>query len=165
MNLTLNGIPVTIDPAAAEDILRRHLLGIIDEPGGAEALAMRSTGVRLPDQPLVRLNEGEKLIGSYAGPDGKTTVAVLLAGEKSSVNWKDALRWANDQGGDLPNRIEALLLFQHHRDEFQREVYWTNEQYAAGGSCAWSQGFLNGTQGLWHQSDEDMARAVRRITI
>ena len=53
---------------------------------------------------------GEKLIGYYAGPDGKTTVAILLPGEKKDVTWKDALAWAKDQGGDLPNRVEALLL-------------------------------------------------------
>ena len=161
MQLTLNGTPITVDPIAAQEIVRRHLLGIVDEPPGSEALAM----IDKPAGGKIILHKGEKLIGSYAGPDGKTTVAILLPGEKKNVAWKDALSWAKDQGGDLPNRVEALLLFQHHRGEFQREVYWTNEQPAEVSSYAWGQSFGDGFQDVWLQGYKDVARAVRRVAI
>jgi len=162
MQLDLNGTPITVDPIAAQEIVRRHLLGIVDEPGGAEALAMCS-----PDLQAVRptIKAGEKLIGYYAGPDGKLTAAILLPGEASNLTWPKALQWAKEKGGDLPNRVEALLLFQHHRDEFQREVYWTNEQRAEDSSCAWFQSFNYGTQLNWRQALKTLARAVRRVAI
>lgn len=160
MELTLNGIPIAVDPIAAQEIVRRHLLGIVDEPGGAEALAMMSSRSATP-----KLKPGEKFIGAYAGPDGKPTAAIRLPGEASALTWKQALQWAKDQGGDLPNRVEALLLFQYHRGEFQREIYWTNEQHAEGSSYAWDQSFGNGSQDYWHQDLKSMARAVRRVAI
>lgn len=161
MQLTLNRTPITVDQIAAEEIVRRHLLGIVDEPPGSEAIAM----IEKPAGAKIILRTGEQIVGSYAGPDRKTTLAILLPGEMKNVAWKDALAWAEHQGGDLPNRVEALLLFQHHRGEFQREVYWTNEQHAEVSSFAWTQSFYHGDQGYWRQDSEVMARAVRRITI
>lgn len=166
MQLTLNDIPITVDPTAAQEIVRRHLLKAEDDAQYKASLkewnevmeAWRKTATPT-------LNEGEKLIGSYAGPDGKTTVVILLPGKASSLTWPKAMQWAKDQGGDLPNRIEALLLFQHHRDEFQRVVYWTNEKHAEVSSYAWYQSFDNGNQNYWLQDNKFMARAVRRVAI
>ena len=58
-----------------------------------------------------------------------------------------------------------MTTFQHYRDEFQREVYWTNEQLAEVSSCAWLQSFSSGYQPLWRQGSKGMARAVRRVAI
>lgn len=169
MDLTINDVPIRIDDQHAQNIVRRFLTDNdrIEWRNQFEAWKRaHSAGVAVVGGSLLSgLQPGEKLIGSYAGPDGKTTVAILLPGEKKNVTWKDALAWARGQGGDLPNRIEALLLFQHHRDEFQREVYWTNEQPADDSSSAWCQSFGNGTQTSWPQDYELMARAVRRVAI
>ena len=161
MELTLNGTPILVDDIAAREIVLRHLLGIVDEPSGSEALAMTVKATGTPE-----LQKGEKLIGSYAGPDGKTTIAILLPGSKSKVNWKDAMIWAKDQGGYLPNRIEALLLFLHHRAAFEKDdVLWTGDESAGYSDYAWLQYFLNGHSDYWRKDDKYMARAVRRVTI
>ena len=156
MELTLNGLPITVDPIAAQEIVRRHLLG--------DMWPLPVTGAAAAILPP-RLNDGEKYAGFYMAEGGKLTHVILLPGEKKDVSWKDALSWAKDQDGDLPNRMEALLLWTNLRDEFQREVYWTNEQVAGASFCAWYQGFSHGGQGNWLKDYEFMARAVRRVAI
>jgi len=116
--------------------------------------------ITLPD-----LKKGELYVGGTIDSGGKVTHIILLSGEKADVNWKDALAWAKKEGGDLPNRIEQAMLWAHHAGKFQKRYYWSNEQYADGSGCAWTQGFDDGDQSLWPKDGKLMARAVRRVTI
>jgi len=158
MNLTINGIPISVDPIAAQEIVRKHLLN--GEAKDVPMIAIAGS-VNMP-----QLQKGERFIGSYSGPDGKVTLAILMPGEKKNVTWPDAQTWAKEQGGDLPSRVEGLLLYLHHRDQFQKDdVLWLNEQRAAFSGNAWGQTVYDGYSRRWHEYYELLARAVRRVTI
>jgi hypothetical protein len=73
----------------------------------------------------------------------------ILPGEFEG-KWADAMAWAKEQGGDLPTRIEQIHLFNHARDEFEPDWYWSNEQFADERS-AWYQGFNYGEPVLFNR--------------
>lgn len=104
--------------------------------------------------------------GIYAGltlVDIAPAALVLLPGEAESVNWKDAMAWAEKQNGVLPSRIDALVLFQHLKDRFKDAWYWTSTQYAGSNDYAWIQSFGNGNQNDIPKSNDNRARAVRMV--
>ena len=105
--------------------------------------------------------------GIYAGRSihENEPVELVLLPEKFCGNWKDATAWADKQGGTLPSRIDLLVLWQNLRDKFERDWYWSGEQYAGDASCAWCQGFPYGSQHFYPQGYVLRARAVRRVTI
>ncbi len=103
--------------------------------------------------------------GAITTPDGATTHFWVLKGAKENVTWQQAMDWAKEQGGDLPNRVEQALLFDQHKDKFEERAYWSNTQHASDSSYAWSQLFSYGSQGSWYETDELCARAVRRLVI
>ena len=105
--------------------------------------------------------------GIYAGltiHDNKPMHLVVLPGD-TEATWAKAGAWAKKQGGELPSRVDALILFQNVRPEFKRDAYWTAQPYAGDESFAWCQGFYGGTQGYGHKSYALRARAVRRFPI
>jgi len=105
--------------------------------------------------------------GTYAGltlVDNVPFALVLLPGDEQK-NWQDAIAWAKDQGGMLPSRIDALVLFTNLKDRFKPEWYWTGEQYAGDEAFAWIQSFGYGNQSYDPKSDLNRARAVRRVVI
>lgn len=112
----------------------------------------------------IELLDGEEYVGIIAGA-GRAHDIILLPGELESVNWKDAMSWAQSVGGELPDRCESALLFATMKDRFKDAWYWTREQHAALYGCAWGQGFASGTQGSNHKYDYTRARAVRRLPI
>ena len=70
----------------------------------------------------------------------------------------------------LPSRGELLLCWAAREalpkgEAFDEDWYWSSTQHAEVSRYAWSQSFLNGSQGDWHQDDKLMARAVRRVAI
>ena len=113
---------------------------------------------------------GEPYLGGdmYAGltiHDNKPAALILLPEKGKGLTWAAAGEWAKKQGGELPSRVDALLLFQRLKREFEEEAYWTSDQHAGDDDCAWTQGFSYGYQDLWLKSYELRARAVRRIVI
>ena len=105
--------------------------------------------------------------GIYAGRSihENEPVELVLLPEEFSGNWKNAIAWAKAQGGELPSRIDLLVLWQNLCDQFKPDWYWSAEQYAGDASFAWYQSFDDGYQTSSHQYGELRARAVRRITI
>jgi hypothetical protein len=89
---------------------------------------------------------------------------VLLPGE-DKLPWAKAGNWAKAQGGILPSRFDALVLFKNLKKEFKEEWYWTSEEYAGYADFAWVQGFDYGDQSSDHKSDVCRCRAVRRAAI
>ena len=108
--------------------------------------------------------------GIFAGLtiyEGRPMALVLFPGEFNG-NWKDATAWAKDQGGVLPSRVDALILWQNLPNEFKKEAYWTGTQHAADSDSAWYQNFdtgLQGSQGITSFGNELRARCVRRLEI
>ncbi|HXC40665.1 MAG TPA: hypothetical protein VN667_17140 [Burkholderiales bacterium] len=90
---------------------------------------------------------------------------VLLDGESESLSYAEACEWAKGLGGELPSRVDALLLYKRLKDEFKEAAYWTNEVYAADADYAWGQDFGYGDQNFWRKSTKLRARAVRRVVL
>jgi len=109
------------------------------------------------------LAEGEVYIGAIGNKTGDVEHIILLPGDNDGATWQAQMDWAKSLGGDLPNRIEQVMLWSAHRDLFQKEWYWSNELDEDG--WAWCQDFTRGYQSYGGQYGEFRARAVRRLPI
>jgi len=105
--------------------------------------------------------------GIYAGLslENEHPVALVLLPEEIETNWKDATAWADERDGDLPSRIDQLVLFKNLKSVFKGEAYWSDTPYAGDESYAWYQHFNYGYQGNYHKDGKLRARAVRRVAI
>ena len=105
--------------------------------------------------------------GTFAGlttkPDGAHCAVVLLPGNGTDLTWAKAKAWAKKQGGELPSRPVAALLFANVKASLKPEWHWTSDEYAA--SYAWSCYFDYGYQNNLHKSFEGSAVAVRLIPL
>ncbi|WP_256260118.1 DUF1566 domain-containing protein [Burkholderia ubonensis] len=116
---------------------------------------------------LPELSEGEIYIGRISNTAGELHHVILLPGDNDEATWQDQMDWAKSIGGDLPTRIEHLVLLANHRDQFESTWYWSSEPDTDPGysGWAWYQDFGNGYQYGFHQRYELRARAVRRLII
>lgn len=115
---------------------------------------------------LPAIAECEFHAGLILKEDGTPDYLLIgLPGELEAATWKDAMAWANEQGGDLPTRRELNLLRANARQHFKDEWYWSNESYASGPAFAWYQHFYHGGQDGTRKYDGLRARAVRRLPI
>ena len=111
------------------------------------------------------LYEGETYIGAIGDKNGDVHHIILLPGDNDNANWKDQMEWAKSIGGDLPTRVEQSMLWAGHRDQFKKDLYWSNETHHESDQYAWHQYFRNGRQGYDRKVNELRARAVRRLPI
>jgi len=119
-------------------------------------------------QPQIpQLAEGEIYIGIVTNTAGEQHRVVLLPGDNSDATWQAQMEWARSIGGDLPTRVEMLFLLENHRDEFERDAYWTCQPDTDPGysGWAWCQDFYDGRQYGTQQYHQLRARAVRRLPI
>ena len=118
----------------------------------------------------INLNPGETYIGAIGNKAGEIYHLIKLAGEAERAPQEKQIDWAKSVGGDLPNKIEAAMLFAHDKDAFQPEPYWTNETFIDPDApeetaWAWCQYFGYGGQNYRHKDDSLRAVAVRRIYV
>lgn len=103
--------------------------------------------------------------GTFAGlttkKDGTHCAVILLPSRGTDLPWEKAMAWAKDQGGELPTRPVAALLFANLKDQLPRGWNWTSDECDA--SYAWSCGFGSGNQHDARKSSEGSAVAVRLI--
>ena len=111
------------------------------------------------------LNEGEIYCGAIINAHGSGHHFILLPDNKDEIEWQDAMDWAKEIGGDLPNRVEQAILFDQFKDLFKKEWYWSNTQHASDSAYAWFQNFYTGHQHYWTKTYQLRARAVRRLAI
>ena len=110
------------------------------------------------------LAEGEVYAGAIGDTAGNIHHVILLPGDNDDASWQQQKEWAASIGGELPTRIEQLLLWQNCREHFKNEWYWSGEERTYAG-WAWYQYFLNGYQSIDLQNYQLRARAVRRLPI
>jgi len=110
--------------------------------------------------------------GVFAGnmpaqEDGILACSIVLLDAKppKSLNWNDAMKWAEKVGGYLPTRRELSLLRATVPEQFKPEWYWSEKQHASSSAGAWCQFFANGSQDNHYKSSKLRARAVRRLPI
>lgn len=132
---------------------------ILDPP------VLSTTVITLPAAEIT-LQPGEHYAGTALGKDGESSYhLILLPGDAESVTWSDAKVWADEIGGELPNRREQSLLFANLREQFQSAWYWSCEEHASDSDYAWIQTFGDGYQDDGHKLTKLRARAVRRLPI
>jgi hypothetical protein len=129
------------------------------------ATAARKTKAAAPATlTLPDLAKGEAH-GGLLFKDGKPSHFVIVRPGDTSGTWGHCMKWAKEQGGELPTRKEQALLFANAAEHFKTTWYWSGEQYASDAEFAWGQDFYDGDQGGWLKSYEYRARAVRRVPI
>jgi hypothetical protein len=111
---------------------------------------------------------GEQLDGgTFAGltttKEGKHCAVILLPGKGEDLTWAKAKAWAKKQGGELPTRPVAALLFANVKPAIAPEWHWTADEYDA--SYAWFCYFYDGYQFITRKVNELAAVAVRLIPI
>lgn len=124
-------------------------------------LTTEATVVALPE-----LADGEIYLGGFIGADGSIRHTILLPGDNDDASWHAQLEWAKSIGGELPTRVELAVAFEKHRDLFQRDWYWSNQEHESDSAYAWCQVFLHGYQLITRKVyNYCRARAVRRLFI
>lgn len=105
--------------------------------------------------------------GIFAGintaKDGTHCAVVLLPGAGTGLTWTKAKAWAKKQGGELPSRLVAALLFANVKSALQPRWHWTSDEEDA--SYAWYCLLYSGNQNLTRKSYEGSAVAVRLIPL
>jgi hypothetical protein len=108
---------------------------------------------------------GEHYAGVVIGESGVASHhLILMAGEKESINWTDAVDWAKSIGGELPTRQEQALLYANLKSQFTENYYWSGERHKDE-RYAWYQYFHDGNQYGYNVYYTLRARAVRRSVI
>ncbi len=108
--------------------------------------------------------DGGTFFGLTTSKSGMHFAAILLPAKSTKrLDWKKATAWAKKQGGELPNRRVAALLFANAKDKLEPTWHWTSEEYDA--SFAWYCGFYGGNQYYDHKSYEGSVVAVRLIPL
>lgn len=158
ITMRLGEAQVRVPPQAAA---RAYLEKFMGKPATDEPFA----GLAMPALPAI----GEDWKGgTYAGitvHDNQPMLLICLPGEIEKSNWKDACAQAAAQDGELPSRIDALVVFKNLRDHFKKEWYWTGEQDEFLVAYAWLQDFDGGNQNFVRKSVEYRAFVVRRFPI
>lgn len=107
--------------------------------------------------------------GTYAGiARGDKADCPLIVGPQApkSMNWEAAKEYAATQTGwRLPTRKEQALCFANVPELFEKDWYWSGEQYEAYGGFAWAQSFSSGVQDCFHGYDGFRVRLVRSISV
>ena len=152
MELSINGIDITVPTAILEQLVRERLAGNRVQTFTRDGLPAIGAAFHS---------------GIYAGLTlyDEEPHALLLQPGDFKGDWKTSLDWAEKEDGMLPSRIDALVLFKNLKGEFKEEWYWTNEQPASLSSYAWIQSFDYGDQISTRTYGHYRARAVRRIVI
>jgi len=107
--------------------------------------------------------EGGLFAGLTTRKDGVHCAATLLPSRGTDLTWKKATAWAQEQGGELPTRPVAALLFANLKAQLPDGWHWTSDEYDA--SCAWHCLFGDGHQFNDPKSYEGSAVAVRLIPL
>ena len=107
--------------------------------------------------------DGGIFFGVTTSKDGTHNAAVLLPKRGQKLTWNKAIDWAAKQGGVLPTRTIAAMLFANLKDELTPSWHWTSEEDDA--SFAWSCYFGDGYQNYGRKSYEGSAVAVRLIPL
>lgn len=112
----------------------------------------------------IPLNPGETYVATITTPGEYGGYhLILMPDSQEPLTWQEAMDWADELGGELPNRVESALLFATQKAEFEEAWYWTREFYSD--ASAWVQDFGYGFQSSLHKDTNGRARAVRRLVL
>lgn len=113
----------------------------------------------------ITLRAGEAYAGVVLDERGNLKHHLVLLPQRPDerLNWKDAIAWAKEVGGDLPTRQEQSLLFANCKPHLEADWHWSSEVYEPNSEYAWCCHFSRGTQHYGRQNHGGCAVAVRMI--
>lgn len=114
-------------------------------------------------QPLGEQLDGGIFAGLTTKKNGTHCAVVLLPGKSRSLYWNEAKAWATEQGGELPSRPVAALLFANVKDLLHKGWHWIADE--GGATYAWDYNFDKGNQSDGYKSYKGSAVAVRLIPL
>lgn len=119
--------------------------------------------IRLNQLPAINapLEDGV-FIGITTLPDNTHQCVVLLRHVGDNLDWESAKKWAADQGGVLPNRQMAAMLF-NNASMANPAWYWTDTEVNK--THAWCFHYKHGSQSDAMKNFECRAVAVRLIPL
>lgn len=115
--------------------------------------------------PLHLLNPGERYVGLFGTPDGRTHHTILLPFDRDDATWDEQMAWAKSNSVELPNRLENLMMWMTMRERFQKAAYWSCDVHHEDSAFAWYQCFGYGGQVISRKGAALRAVAVRRSPI
>ena len=96
-----------------------------------------------------KLAKGKSWAGVVLKDDGTLDYHLIALPGEFDGTWSDALAWAKKQGGALPNRREAQLLWVNASRHFNKDRWhWTSEQHADSSNYACVQDLRNRSPGF-----------------
>jgi len=107
--------------------------------------------------------DGGVFAGVTTRQDGVHCAVIRLPENGTKLTWRKAVAWAKKQGGELPTRTVAALLFANVKATLPPGWHWTSEEDDA--SYAWDCLFDYGDQFSIPKSYKGSAVAVRLIPI
>jgi hypothetical protein len=114
--------------------------------------------------------QGGIFAGAMLGRGGQPNYYLIIGPDYGDrVDWRRAMSWASELSISgladfhLPFREEQLVLFDRVRSLFERDWYWSCEQYSS--YDAYVQSFLSGGQDTFSKGGVCRARAVRSLII
>ncbi|VWD12799.1 hypothetical protein BLA18628_03325 [Burkholderia aenigmatica] len=108
--------------------------------------------------------EGHTYLYGHVNKNGDVEHSVVIAVNDERLPLELQREWAKSVGGVLINRIEALIIYNEHRDLVKPAGYWTDEICEWDSAYAWCQDYYNGDQYGYHKSVELRGVAVSRFT-
>ena len=110
---------------------------------------------------------GGRFAGIITTVSGFHCAVVLLPAHAENLTWERAKAWAAEQGGELPTRPVAALLYALSKPALQPHGHWhwTSDEYEFDASFAWYCTFYYGIQSNTRKSFEGSAVAVRLIPV
>ncbi|MCI0492949.1 MAG: DUF1566 domain-containing protein [Planctomycetes bacterium] len=163
MNITRNGVTIQVADADIITIVFQHLAGSA-APADLRGISVPRIGQPWPGQ-------GGIYAGIMRGRDGEPDYHLIVGQSIDETTWEKAKNTVASMESEghrdftLPFRAEQALQFANVPELFEKEWYWSREQRAENGDCAWGQSFGYGLQGCCRKSNEFRARAVRRLII
>ena len=158
-NLAIEALQVALDAPHTQPVATPHNpeIPMPKDPQTASTISLASLPAIGADL------DGGTFAGLTTKPDGAHCAVVLLPDNGTDLTWAKAKAWAKKQGGELPSRPVAALLFANCKPRLQPSWHWTSEEYDA--SYAWLCGFHDGSQYGTLKSFEGSAVAVRLIPL
>ncbi|WP_298702609.1 DUF1566 domain-containing protein [uncultured Variovorax sp.] len=95
----------------------------------------------------IELRAGEHYAGAVLDETGRIEHHLVLMAARPSerLNWDDAMKWATEVGGVLPDRQEQALLFANCKPHLEAAWHWSSQAHEEDASYAWYCDFSTAT--------------------
>ena len=109
--------------------------------------------------------EGKVLIETPMTQEVKQVIPAktLIWGKTSEkeMDWEDAKKWCEEQGGRMPTRVELIEAFDSKVGGFVSGYYWSSTAYESGAGGVWFVSFSDGYVDGGGMDGSDFVRCVR----